>query len=61
MSFLLIAGREAAQDPLTMRLKSDQAPRDLLRWLPALNGLWSCTRRPSGQGGACRLKRGVMK
>lgn len=27
MSFLLIAGREAAQEPLTMRMNSDQDER----------------------------------
>ena len=60
MSFLLIAGREAAEEPLTMRLQGTPTRRQfsrgyfrsgfvlVLAWLPAV------------MGGFAPLKRGVM-
>ncbi len=42
MSFLLIAGREAAEEPLTIALKRDCEPRGNVSIVLPVKGVWWC-------------------
>ena len=55
MSFLLIAGREAAEEPLTMRIHLSNTRAAESPWLPAINEPCNVRLRTSGQGRFQRL------
>jgi hypothetical protein len=62
MSFLLIAGREAAEEPLSIRIKSDQDPRGNVTCVARYQRLdVTLSELLPLKGGSWQLMRGVIR